>query len=362
MTLFAFDKGQGLSEHTAPFDALVNILDGEAQITISSELFEPKAGDTIIMPANEPHSIKAVGRFKMVLVMNKEHNFGGNWTTDKLVRVEKYLKAYATIMNKQRFRFAYIDAFAGTGYRNVKIKNQTKQLTLFQQSDIEEVEVYSEGSARIALQIEPEFDKYIFIEKSKKYFRELQKLKEEFSDKVDKIQVINADANNYILDLCNNFKRQNNRAVMFLDPYGMQVEWETIKAVANTEAIDLWYLFPLGIGVNRLLQKNVEDIPQTWAIKLDSILGTEEWRKVFYSKKEEKDLFYNRKTIVKDTNFNEIGQFFVKHLKKVFAGVAENPLLLRNSKNNPLYLLCFASGNPKGSKIAIKIAQDILKR
>ncbi len=71
VTLFAFDKGQGLSEHTAPFDALVNILDGEAQITISSELFEPKAGDTIIMPANEPHSIKAVGRFKMVLVMIK---------------------------------------------------------------------------------------------------------------------------------------------------------------------------------------------------------------------------------------------------------------------------------------------------
>ncbi|MBU4376656.1 MAG: cupin domain-containing protein [Candidatus Omnitrophica bacterium] len=71
VTLFAFDKGQGLSEHTAPFDALVYIMDGEAAITISGKVFNPKAGDFIIMPANEPHSVKAVNRFKMMLVMIK---------------------------------------------------------------------------------------------------------------------------------------------------------------------------------------------------------------------------------------------------------------------------------------------------
>jgi len=66
--------------------------------------------------------------------------------------------------------------------------------------------------------------------------------------------------------------------------------------------------------------------------------------------------------IVKDTDFSKISKFVVKRLKSIFAGVDENPLLLRNSKNNPLYLLCFASGNPRGAKTAIKIAQDILKR
>ena len=71
VTLFAFDKGQGLSEHTAPFDALVNILDGEAEIIISGKSFNPKAGDIIIMPANEPHALKAIHRFKMMLVMIK---------------------------------------------------------------------------------------------------------------------------------------------------------------------------------------------------------------------------------------------------------------------------------------------------
>ncbi len=71
VTLFAFDRGQGLSEHTAPFDALVNVLDGEAEIKISGKPFKMAAGEMIIMPANEPHSLQAVEKFKMLLVMVK---------------------------------------------------------------------------------------------------------------------------------------------------------------------------------------------------------------------------------------------------------------------------------------------------
>jgi len=71
VTLFAFDKGQGLSEHTAPFDALVNTLDGEAEICIAGKAHLVKAGQAIIMPANKPHALKAIGRFKMLLVMIK---------------------------------------------------------------------------------------------------------------------------------------------------------------------------------------------------------------------------------------------------------------------------------------------------
>ncbi len=71
VTVFAFDKGQGLSEHTAPFDALVNVLDGEAEIIISGNPNRLKAGDFIIMPANEPHSLKAIENFKMMLTMIK---------------------------------------------------------------------------------------------------------------------------------------------------------------------------------------------------------------------------------------------------------------------------------------------------
>ena len=69
VTLFSFDEGQGLSEHTAPFDALVYLLDGEAEISISSKPFHLRDGDMIIMPANQPHALKAVKRFKMLLTM-----------------------------------------------------------------------------------------------------------------------------------------------------------------------------------------------------------------------------------------------------------------------------------------------------
>jgi quercetin dioxygenase-like cupin family protein len=72
VTVFAFDKGQGLSEHTAPFDALVNIIDGRAEVSISGKPFTVKEGEMIIMPANKPHSLKAMEKFKMLLVMIKK--------------------------------------------------------------------------------------------------------------------------------------------------------------------------------------------------------------------------------------------------------------------------------------------------
>jgi quercetin dioxygenase-like cupin family protein len=69
VTLFAFDKEQGLSEHTAPYDALVHILEGEAEVTLSGQPFQLKAGDAIIMPADKPHALKAMQKFKMLLTM-----------------------------------------------------------------------------------------------------------------------------------------------------------------------------------------------------------------------------------------------------------------------------------------------------
>ncbi|PIY84630.1 MAG: cupin domain-containing protein [Candidatus Omnitrophica bacterium CG_4_10_14_0_8_um_filter_43_18] len=72
VTLFAFDKGQGLSEHTAPFDALVTVLDGQAEVTILGNSSVVKEGEMIIMPANKPHSVQALDRFKMLLVLIKK--------------------------------------------------------------------------------------------------------------------------------------------------------------------------------------------------------------------------------------------------------------------------------------------------
>jgi quercetin dioxygenase-like cupin family protein len=72
ISLFAFDKGEGLSEHTAPFDAMVQVVDGKAEITIGGKIHLLEKGDSIIMPANIPHALKAVEKYKMVLTMIKQ--------------------------------------------------------------------------------------------------------------------------------------------------------------------------------------------------------------------------------------------------------------------------------------------------
>jgi len=71
VTVFAFDQGQGLSEHTAPFDAMVTVLDGQAEITIAGTALTVKNGEMVIMPANKPHALKALEKFKMMLIMIK---------------------------------------------------------------------------------------------------------------------------------------------------------------------------------------------------------------------------------------------------------------------------------------------------
>lgn len=71
VTVFAFDKGQGLSEHTAPFDAILQNLEGDVEVMISGKKYQLKTGEMIIMPANKPHSVKAIEKFKMILTMIK---------------------------------------------------------------------------------------------------------------------------------------------------------------------------------------------------------------------------------------------------------------------------------------------------
>lgn len=289
-----------------------------------------------------------------------QHQFGGDWTAEKLERVRKYLAAYATIMAKKKYRFAYIDAFAGTGYRTLK-EDEAQGGLLLPEFAEQEAEEFLEGSARIALQVKPRFTKYIFIEKIQHRFDELTKLKAEFPELETDIELVNQKANSYLADLCQNYKWDKNRAVLFLDPYGMQVSWHTVEAIAKTKAIDLWYLFPLGVAVNRLL-KNDGNINEPQRRKLDKIFGTTDWYEAFYETTTRRGLLYDQTATRKVVSPKAIGQYFVGRLKKIFAGVAEKPLPLYNSRNNPLYLLCFASGNPRGAKTAIKIAQDILAR
>lgn len=289
------------------------------------------------------------------------HHFGGNWTDDKLERVRKYLKAYMTIFDRnekaRKLTTIYVDAFAGTGYRT-QASRQPADCPLFPELEEPETKAFLKGSARIALEVEPPFKRYVFIERDPERAKELENLKREFQER--NIEVVVTDANEYLIRWCRQNDWRYSRAVVFLDPYGMQVSWELIEALGQTKTVDLWLLFPLGMAVNRLLTTK-KPPPPSWEERLTRIFGTDAWKDAFYTHHTRSTLFGEEEEYyTKEADFDVIGRFFIERLKTAFRGVVEKPLPLRNSSNNPLYLLCFASGNPKGAPTAIKIAQHIL--
>ena len=170
--------------------------------------------------------------------------------------------------------------------------------------------------------------------------------------------MVNEEANDYLQGLCLESWKEK-RAVVFLDPFGMQVKWATIEALARTKAVDTWILFPLGVAVNRLLTRSGE-INESIRARLNDIFGTTEWFEVFYEISRQGNFFGDNTEWIKTADFQLIGEYFVKRLKAIFAGVADNPCPLRNSRNIPLYLLCFAAANPRGAPVALRIAQHIL--
>lgn len=292
------------------------------------------------------------------------HQYGGDWTTDKLERVRQYLAAYATIFARnpraRKLATTYVDAFAGTGYRSPR-PSAPSETPSFAELAEPEAEAFLKGSARVALEVSPPFKQYVFIEHNAERVRELHRLKQQFPGRAKAVEIVQREANGYLKEWCAQTDWRVCRAVVFLDPYGMEVEWATIEAIARTLAVDLWILFPLGVAVNRLLTRD-QPPPTGWARALTRILGTEDWQSAFYRQHVDETLFGPKDVFTKEADYGKIGRFFVERLKTVFTRVADNPLPLRNSTNVPLYLLCFAAGNPRGAPTAIKIAQYILGR
>jgi len=157
------------------------------------------------------------------------HHFGGSWTDAKLKVLQEYLRSYTTALKdkptKERpFRKAYIDAFAGTGYRDSRdpaAVGSHAQQPLFPDLSEKDPQELLDGSARLALKTEPRFDSYVFIERNAKRCAELEMLKTEFPTLARSITIRKGDANVEIQDLCNKNWRSH-RAVPFLDPYGMR--------------------------------------------------------------------------------------------------------------------------------------------
>lgn len=288
--------------------------------------------------------------------------FGGDWTQQKLQILDNYLAAYCKIFQTnpraRHFDTIYVDAFAGSGLIQQSVNREVEE-QLFSEFVKPDAIEFLKGSATRAVQ--HPFTRYVFIEKSETRVAELEKLKA-LSTAGPRISIRKGDANSKLESFVAATDWKKTRAVVFLDPYGMQVNWNTIAMLGETKAVDVWFLFPLGQAVMRLLQKRCEPPPE-WQQALDRIFGTHDWYSRFYRTEKEADLF--EEDVISThrvADSNAVAAYMIERLETAFHAVAKKPGILCNSQNVPLYLFCFASANPKGAPTALKIANDLLKR
>lgn len=277
--------------------------------------------------------------------MAQLQQFGGRWTIEKLNIFSDYLNFYIQALKRQHFKKIYIDAFAGTGNIEIGDKGETFDI---------------EGSVQIALSAKEQFDHYYFIELAPNKCQELRKMvATKYPERARSVDIIQGDAGTKVKKLCSQIDWKTSRALLFLDPCAMQVSWDVLTVIKNTQSIDLWYLFPLS-ATTRLLKKDGK-MDESWKNKLNQVFGDNSWEKEMYSKSPQGNLF-GELDVVKESS-DKLVQYIQKKLKQEFPFVSNKNRILYNSRKSPLFLLCFAVSNPssKAWGLAQKVADHILE-
>ena len=221
-------------------------------------------------------------------------SFGGNWTEQKLSTFIKYVKAYLTILNtykhKNNWQTVYFDGFAGYGKRKNYDQTENLSLDIFGSEDKEELFVYEGSVSRILSLEEPFiFDWYYFIDTNSKYISDLEKLKSTITHiKSEKIIIRESNCNDQIIKLANALVANGKlAALIFLDPFGMQIQWDSIRQLKDTRS-DIWILVPSGVAINRLLDRRQQ---LKYGDKLEAFFGLsiEELKDIFYRDEKEEN-------------------------------------------------------------------------
>jgi len=210
-----------------------------------------------------------------------KHNFGGEHTELKLDVVRAYLDFYCNALKNQNFETWYIDGFAGTGFRQ-----EIRQIGgLLDGEPIALEETTLLGSASIALATNPPFDHYHFVEAHGPRRQTLKEMCENAGH--ENAVVHDGDANQRIVQLIQSALWTNTstgwrqRAVVFLDPYGMGVQWQTLELLADSRRADIWYLLNLK-AIHQQMARDSRGIDPSKFAALSDIFGTTEWRSEFY--------------------------------------------------------------------------------
>lgn len=290
------------------------------------------------------------------------HKLGGGWTEQKLDCVKMYAHVWALIMQRVKQKnyidsFVYIDAFSGSGSYQEN-SAELPQDDFF--STKEDSERLKSGSATNAINIEPRFDEIHLIEKNPDFVEQLEVL---VKDQAARNVIIHKeDANSALKRIVSKLSRRQ-RALVFIDPYGCEVDFKTLKALGQSGICDVWYLAPTA-GINRQLKGSPNAIEGYKVDRLNKILGTSEWVDEFYTEDIQSDLFGDFETISRNAGPEAVESFLKRQLRSVFAYVNEDCLQLRNSKNGHMFSLifCMANKSATAQKHGARISSDVFKK
>lgn len=266
----------------------------------------------------------------------------GVWSKDKLNILKKYLNAYTKILNNQKWctGFYYIDAFSGPSIAESK-----------------DEEIFIQGSPLVAINLEIPFKKYYFIE--------LDRIKKEIlEEKLNSYQKINykiekGNCNSILIKkIIPIFRRDKlKRGFIFLDPYGIDYNWDTIKEISLVNGIEILLNFSI-MGVNRYCFPNkYEQINDSRFGKINKFFGNSDIIKEIYEKDNQMVLFGKQKIVKKTKSGKDLSKVYKRKLETQFKFVSE-PVIMVNSKNAPLYCLIFCGFNETG----LKIMNQIIKK
>ncbi len=260
---------------------------------------------------------------------------------------------YQKALSNTGLKTLYIDGFAGSG----EVPLADHEDGLFD----DDVKSVMAGSADRAFNVSPAFARYIFIDKRKAC---IDALKAKFEDGINahRVRHLVGDANRHVQELCANEKWQFQRGVVLLDPFGSQVKWPTIEAIAATEALDLWYLFPAGLSIFRQIGKD-GTVDPTHEQSITRIVGTEDWKTAFIKPSKQGDLFGKVAANEKVVTPESATEFMIERLKTAFRGGVLEEMIPLGKHAYPSYYLLFAWGNPstKATALAKKLSKAAVK-
>ena len=259
----------------------------------------------------------------------------GYWSELKIEIIKEYASAYSRILSANKLYHLYIDAFAGAG-------------THISRSTGEQIP----GSPSVALNVDPKFKEYHFIDLNKNKVAALRDLAGNRED----VFIYNEDCNQILIRkiLPKVIFEDYRRALCILDPYGLHLNWEVIKDIGRLGTIDMFLNFPVADMNRNVLWRNKEGVSPEQVARMNAFWGDDSWKDIAYNKTQ--GLFFEMEE--KGTN-QQVAEGFRRRLKKV-AGFKHvpAPLPMKNSMNAIVYYLFFASNVP----VANNIIEDIFKK